>query len=81
MIDPMMNAIPARKNMRPTTRPAAAMFSAKPVSEIAFGVSRDSISRLRISSAVGPFRGGRGRRGAPFLRAPGRWVCSGIVTR
>ena len=73
MIDPMMNAMPARKNMRPTISPAAARFRAKPVSEIAFGVSRDSISRLRIiSCAVGPVRGGRGRRGAPFRRARGR---------
>ena len=50
MIEPMMNAIPARKNSLATTRPAAARLSAKPVSEIAFGVSRDSIKRLRISS-------------------------------
>src|SRR5579859_7749118 len=59
-----MNAIPARKNNRPTTSPAAATFSTKPVIEIAFGVSRDSISRSRISSCVvGPERGGRTRRG------------------
>ena len=52
MIEPTMNAIPARKNMRPTISPAAARLSAKPVSEIAFGVRRDSISRSRISSCV-----------------------------
>ena len=54
MIEPTMKATPPRKNRRPTTSPAAARFSANPVSEIAFGVSRDSIRRcLAISCAVG----------------------------
>ena len=76
-----MNAMPARKNIRATIRPAAARFRAKPVSEIAFGVSRDSISRLRIiSCGLGPLRGGRVRRGAPFFGARGGRVCSGALT-
>ena len=55
MIDPTMKVTPARKNSRPTTRPAAARLSTNPVSEIAFGVSRDSISRLRTYSwVIGP---------------------------
>jgi hypothetical protein len=45
--EPTMNATPARKNSRWVTRTAAAMLSASPVIEIAFGVSRDSISRSR----------------------------------
>ena len=67
MIEQTMNATPARKNNLATTSPAAARLSAKPVSEMAFGVSRDSIRRLRISSCVvGPWRvrRRRGRRGA-----------------
>jgi len=63
MIEPTMNATPARKNSLPTIRPAAARLSANPVSEIAFGVSRDSISRSRTSSwVVGPSRRERERR-------------------
>src|SRR5437588_4760939 len=81
MIDPTVNATPARKNSRPTISPAAARFSAKPVSEIVLGVRRDSISRLRIISwAVGPVRGGRVRRGAPLLPARGGRVRSGVLT-
>ena len=65
-----MNAIPPRKNSAPTTSPAATRLSAKPVSEIAFGVSRDSISRLRISSCVvGPLAGAAR---APRVRARAR---------
>jgi hypothetical protein len=45
--EPTMNATPARKKRRCVTRTAAAMLSARPVSEMAFGVSRDSISRSR----------------------------------
>jgi hypothetical protein len=47
MIEPMMNATPPRKNSRPRISPAAARLRTSPVSEIAFGVSRDSISRSR----------------------------------
>src|SRR5437763_11915592 len=64
MIDPTMQATPARKNRWANTSPAAARLRAKPVSEMALGVRRDSISRLRISSCVvGPSRGRRVRRG------------------
>ena len=47
MIEPTMNAIPPRKQRSPSTSPAAARLRTRPVIEIAFGVSRDSISRLR----------------------------------
>src|SRR5947209_11982821 len=77
MIDPMMNASPARKNIRSTTSTAATMFSMKPVSEIVFGVSRDSISASRISSCVvGPSRPVRERR-----RAPERGGVSAVIRR
>ena len=57
MIEPMMNAIPARKNSRSTTSTAAATLSTNPVSEIALGVSRDSISLFLTNSwVVGPSR-------------------------
>src|SRR5437868_5763781 len=49
MTEPTTNAIPARKKSRCVTSTAAAAFRAKPVIEIAFGVSRDSISLLRAS--------------------------------
>src|SRR6185312_1742194 len=76
MIEPMMNAIPARKNSLPTTSAAAAMLSAKPVSEIALGVSRDSIRRSFISAWVAlPLRRGRPERSG---RAGGGLVCSAI---
>src|SRR5436189_7343 len=42
-----MNARPASTHRRCVTSTAAATFSTKPVSEMAFGVSRDSISRPR----------------------------------
>src|ERR1700704_2076816 len=72
-----MNAIPARKNSLPPTRPGGASFSAKPVSEIALGVSRDSISRSRISAWVAaPFRRVRGRPEPSGRRRDGS-VCSG----
>ena len=41
-----MNATPARKNSRCVISTAATTFSTSPVIEIAFGVRRDSISRL-----------------------------------
>ena len=44
-----MNAMPPRKKYSCHTSTAATTHRAKPVSEIAFGVSRDSIRRLRIS--------------------------------
>ena len=47
MIDPTMNATPPQKNSVCQTSSAATMLSAKPVSEIAFGVRRDSMSLLR----------------------------------
>ncbi len=53
MIEPTMKAIPARKKSRSTTSTAAATLSTKPVSEIVFGVRRDSISRSRISVELG----------------------------
>ncbi len=46
MIEPTMNAMPPRKNSRSQTSTAASTLSAKPVSEIALGVSRDSISAV-----------------------------------
>src|SRR5437588_12456689 len=69
MTDPTTNARPARKKRRWVTSTAAATLSAKPVIEIAFGVSRDSISRLRArlrtwaavrtwDARLGPGRGG-----------------------
>src|SRR5947209_14587559 len=84
MTDPTMKAIPARKNRRPTTSPAAARLSANPVSEIALGVSRDSIKRLRISSCVvGPSRL-RVRRSRPggdgVVTGPGIWVLGRDLT-
>src|SRR5258708_1904736 len=75
MIEPTMNATPARKNSRATTRPAAVTLRTKPVSEIAFGVSRDSIRRSRtISWVVGrlgspPDRRPRGRGGLVLVSA------------
>jgi hypothetical protein len=45
--EPRMKAIPARKKSRWVTRKAAARLPTRPISEIAFGVSRDSISRSR----------------------------------
>jgi hypothetical protein len=45
MIDPTMNATPARTQSSWVTSTAAATFSTRPVIEILLGVSRDSISR------------------------------------
>jgi hypothetical protein len=45
-----MNATPPRKRCSARISAAAARLSARPVIEIAFGVSRDSISRLRAYS-------------------------------
>jgi len=56
MIEPTMKAMPPRKKSRSHTSTAARMFSAKPVSEIALGVRRDSISLLRTSSLRSPLR-------------------------
>jgi hypothetical protein len=47
MTEPTMNAIPARKKSSSSTSAAAARLRTRPVSEIAFGVSRDSIRRSR----------------------------------
>jgi hypothetical protein len=47
MIEPTMNATPARKKRRSRISAAAARLRINPVIEIAFGVSRDSIRRLR----------------------------------
>src|ERR1700679_1763179 len=55
-----MNAIPPRKYSRSQTSTAATKFSASPVSEIALGVSRDSIRRSRtISRRWGPVSAAR----------------------
>src|SRR4051794_26900323 len=75
-----MKTTPARKNSRSATRTAATTHRTKPVSEMAFGVRRDSIRRLRTSSRrsreegdVDIWRGllGRGLDGreGPRLRA------------
>ena len=72
MIEPTMKAIPARKNRLPTSRPAAARLSMKPVSEIAFGVSRDSISRSRTTSWVIPTIAARSRSALLWARSPRR---------
>jgi hypothetical protein len=42
-----MKAIPARKKCSARISPAAARLRARPVIEIAFGVRRESIRRLR----------------------------------
>jgi hypothetical protein len=47
MIEPTMNAIPARKKSLSRTSAAAARLRISPETEIAFGDSRDSISRSR----------------------------------
>ncbi len=66
MIDPAMKAKPPRKNSSSQTSTAASTFSRKPVSEIVFGVRRDSISRLRTSSRRSPAPiGARALRGVP----------------
>ncbi len=54
MIEPTMKAMPPRKNSSSHTSAAASRLSARPVSEIVLGVSRDSISRLRTSSRRWP---------------------------
>ena len=50
MTDQRMKAMPARKNSSWVTSAAAIRLPTSPVTEIAFGVSRDSISRLRARS-------------------------------
>ena len=47
MIEPTMKATPPQKNRSSRISPAAARFRISPVIEIVFGVSRESISRLR----------------------------------
>jgi hypothetical protein len=47
MIEPTMNATPPRKKCSASTSAAAARLRTRPVIEIAFGVSRDSIRRSR----------------------------------
>ena len=54
MIEPMMNANAPSTNMSSRIRTAAARFRTRPVIEIAFGVSRDSIRRLRAISRNSP---------------------------
>ena len=77
MIEPMMKASPPRKNSWRQTSAAASRFSASPVSEIAFGVSRESIRRLRIIARPCTDASGaitrRSRRG-------GRSVAGGVLT-
>src|ERR1035441_2125856 len=69
MIEPMTKARPPRKNSRSQTSAAATPFSTKPVSEIAWGVRRDSIRRLRTSSRRSP-----APIGARARRALARWA-------
>ena len=79
MIEPTMKAIPERKNQRSNSSTAATMLSTKPVSEIVFGVSRDSISRCWTIWEVGRasrsprwrLRGARGGR----TRGEGCAIC------
>ena len=47
MTEPTMNATPPRNEQVAEDSTAAARLRTRPVIEIAFGVSRDSISRLR----------------------------------
>jgi hypothetical protein len=61
-----MKAMPPSTKRSSQISAAATTHSTKPVSEIAFGVRRDSISRLRTRSwysraLVARPRGGRGR--------------------
>jgi hypothetical protein len=77
MIEPMMNATPPRKNSCCQTRTAASTFSARPVSEIAFGVRRESISRLRIIARVSVEESGEITRRS---RLAGRSVTGGVLT-
>ena len=60
---------PAEEEQLSQTSAAATMFSAKPVSEIAFGVRRDSISRSRTSSRRWP-----APNGARAVARLGAWV-------
>jgi hypothetical protein len=69
MIEPTMKAIPARKNSRPTTSPAAARLSANPVSEIAFG------RQARLDQPVARAPG----RGRDLLALAARRRCGGRV--
>src|SRR3954464_1424184 len=63
-----MNAMPARKKRRCVTSTAAITLPTNPVSEIAFGVRRDWISRLRASSRISAAVHGSPRRTAPRRR-------------
>jgi len=47
MTEPRMNASPAKKKCSSRIRMTAGMWRSRPVIEIAFGVSRDSIRRSR----------------------------------
>ena len=49
-----MKAIAASTKCSSRISTAATTFSTNPVSEIAFGVRRDSISRLRASARISP---------------------------
>src|ERR1700742_1053988 len=67
-----MKAMPARKKRRWVTRKAATRLPKSPISEIAFGVSRDSIRRSRAyvrSSWL--LRGGAGGAGGGGPGGPG----------
>ena len=71
MTDPMMKARPPRKNSSSKTSTAATTFSTRPVIEIAFGVRRDSIRRLRATSRISTTRSPVRVRGSIVLkRAP-----------
>ena len=70
MIDPTMNATPPTKYRRCQTSAAARTLSAKPVSEIALGVSRDSISRSRTISRRLPLVSGA----RPLRRALQKYI-------
>src|SRR5688572_33213134 len=69
-----MNAIPPSRNSSSHTSTAATTQRRKPVSEMAFGVSRDSIRRLRISAWYSRPRVGRGPRSTGgVVIAPRLW--------
>src|SRR3954464_14529966 len=57
-----MNAMPARKKRRCVTSTAAITLPTNPVIEMAFGVRRDWISRLRASSRISAAVHGSPRR-------------------
>ena len=68
-----MNAIPPSRKYSSHTSTADTTQRARPVSEIAFGVSRDSISRLRISAWYSARVGRGGRSTGGVVIAPRLW--------